>query len=150
MQLQTIEKILTFAIEEEDKAACFYRNLATKAKDPGLRESLLSFAAEEEQHKAALENVMAGDLSMFAIAGIDESVFMEEGNEPALSPGSMTVQQALRFAITAEQKAFRLYMTLATVSEDSGLKTIFKALAKQEATHSKQFEEVYDRLLVDN
>ena len=150
MKMQEIEKILTFAIEEEEKAAVLYRGLAAKTAEAGLRESLLSFAAEEEMHKASLENVMAGDLSLFATADIDPVIYSEECSEPVLSPETMTLRQALRFAITAEQKAFRLYMTLARATDDAGLTTIFNALAQQEATHAKRFELLFDQLVVQN
>jgi len=150
MKMQEIERILTFAIEEEDKAAGLYRDLAAEAADPGLRESLLSFAAEEEQHKALLENVMVGDLTMFAAADDASIMFSEECTQPTLSPETMTLRQALRFAITAEQKAFRLYMTLARATDDAGLTTIFTALAKQEAAHAKRFEILFDKIVVEN
>ena len=150
MKMQEIERILTFAIEEEEKAANLYRHLATKATDTGLRESLLGFAAEEEQHKASLENVMIGDLTMFASADADSIMYSEECTQPTLSPGTMTLRQALRFAITAEQKAFRLYMTLASATDDAGLTTIFKALAQQEAAHAKRFEILFDQIMVEN
>ncbi len=150
MKMQEIERILTFAIEEEEKAAGLYRGLAAEATDPGLRESLLSFAAEEEQHKALLENVMIGDLTMFAAADADSIMYSEECTQPTLSPETMTLRQALRFAITAEQKAFRLYMTLARATDDAGLTTIFNALAQQEAAHAKRFEILFDQVTVEN
>ena len=150
MKMQEIERILTFAIEEEKKAAILYRDLAAQATDPGLQESLLSFAAEEEQHKALLENVMIGDLTMFATADTDSIMYSEECTQPTLSPETMTLRQALRFAITAEQKAFRLYMTLARAAADAGLTTIFEALAKQEAAHAKRFENLFDQVMVEN
>lgn len=150
MKMQEIEEILTFAIEEEEKAAALYRGLAAKTTEAGLRESLLEFAAEEEMHKASLENVMAGDLSIFATTDVNSIMYSEECNEPVLSPETMTLRQALRFAITAEQKAFRLYMTLARATNDAGLTTIFNALAQQEAAHTKRFENLFDQLIVEN
>ncbi len=150
MKMQEIERILTFAIEEEEKAAALYRNLAAQATDSALRDSLLSFAAEEEQHRASLENVMAGDLTIFAAADADSLIYSEECIQPTLSPETMTLRQALRFAITAEQKAFRLYMTLARATDDAGLITIFKALAQQEAGHAKRFEKFFDQIVVEN
>ncbi len=150
MKMQEIEKILTFAIEEEEKAAALYRDLAAQATDPALRDSLLSFAAEEEQHRASLENVMAGDLTIFAAADADSLIYSEECTQPTLSPETMTLRQALRFAITAEQKAFRLYMTLAKATDDAGLTTIFKALAQQEAGHAERFESLFDQMMAEN
>ena len=150
MKMQEIEKILTFAIEEEEKAADLYRALAVKSTEPGLRKTLLGFAAEEEQHKASLENVMAGDLTIFASADADSIMYSEECTQPTLSPETMTLRQALRFAITAEQKAFRLYMTLARATDDAGLTTIFKALAQQEAAHEKRFKHLFDEMMVEN
>lgn len=150
MKMQDIERILTLAIEEEEKAADLYHNLAAKVTETALRQTLLDFAAEEEQHKASLENVMAGDLAVFAMTDGDPPLFSEEGIEPKLSPDTMTVRQAMQFAITAEHRAFRLYMTLAKTTEDAGLKTIFNALAKQEATHGKRFEDLLDQTTVGN
>lgn len=145
-----IEKILTLAIEEEEKAADLYLDLAARVTEPDLQQALLNFAAEEVRHKASLENVLAGDLALFAMTDNGPPMFSEEGIEPQLSPETMTVRQALQFAIAAEQRAFRLYMTLARATDDAGLKTIFNALAQQEAAHEKRFEHLFDQTMVGN
>lgn len=143
--MQEIERVLTLAIEEEAKAADLYLNLAAKVTEPALQQILLDFAAEEVKHKASLENVLAGDLSLFAMTDVGPPAYSKEYIEPKLSLETLTVQQALRFAITAEDEAFHLYMTLAGSTEDPGLKTLFNALAQQEAAHGKRFKELFEQ-----
>ena len=47
MALDSVDKILDFAIRQEEKAAQFYTELAGKMPHKHMKEALLSFAEEE-------------------------------------------------------------------------------------------------------
>jgi rubrerythrin len=57
MKFDTVDKILNFAIENEEDAAQFYTDLAGKMDRPSMKEVFQSFAREEKGHKAKLISV---------------------------------------------------------------------------------------------
>jgi rubrerythrin len=59
----------------------------------------------------------------------------------------MSYQDALILAMKREKAAFRLYMKLAEIAPNDGLKTIFKNLANEEAKHKLNFELEYDDMI---
>ncbi len=69
-----IEDILDFAINEEIGAAVFYRELASRSDNAALKAAFEEFAAEEEGHKAKLQQVKAGG-KLAATAGAGQADF---------------------------------------------------------------------------
>jgi rubrerythrin len=145
MKSNTVDDVLEFAISCEEQAHQRYRELADRIEDPGLAEIVRSLADEEQRHRERLRAVAAGDLS---------SVRPRQGAEwlsceltQAAEPGpEATLTQVMRFAISLEQQAFHLYMSLATASTDPGLATVFRTLAGQEAEHAEYLEKIEQKL----
>ncbi|MFZ1199174.1 MAG: ferritin family protein, partial [Desulfobacterales bacterium] len=52
MNFESIEEILTFAIEKEQEAAAFYEEVAQQESFAGAKKTFLEFAAEERKHQA--------------------------------------------------------------------------------------------------
>ena len=61
----------------------------------------------------------------------------------------MTYQDALTVAMKKEKAAFKLYSDLAATAPDEKTKTLFLALAQEEARHKLRFEIEYDDMLRD-
>ena len=142
--LKSVDEILDFAIQNEEEAAEFYRNWASKADNPGMRKSLEGFAREEEGHKKALLGVKSGKKTLDALSKvtdlkISDYVVNVEPNE------DMNYQQALILAMKREKAAYKLYSALAEMSEDATLRETFLGLAQEEAKHKLRFETEYDK-----
>jgi rubrerythrin len=143
VELTTIEKVLDYAISNEEKAAKLYYELAENLERPGMRETFLHFAKEEEGHKARLLMIKQGEIpavieEVVANLGITETL-----DEPRIG-SNMTYQEALLFAMKAEKAAFVLYTKLAEATSDAGLQRVFRGLAQEEAKHKLRFEIEYD------
>jgi len=148
--VQSVEEILNFAIDRESEAVKFYKKLAAIAPGKQLQELMHDYAAEEQRHKDKLTTVkQGGDLNNAHKQPIDMKisdyiVAVEESPD-------MTYQDALIIAMKREQKAFHLYTDLAAKVEDAELKTLFEALAREEASHKNYFESEYDdKIYTDN
>ncbi len=139
----TIEEILDYAISNEEKAASLYYELADKVERPGMRETFLHFAKEEEGHKARLLKIKEGKIPAVQEEKIADLGITESLQEPKTAP-NMTYQEALLFAMKAEKAAFTLYTKLADMTSDTGLERVFKNLAQEEAKHKLRFEIEYD------
>ena len=143
MELTTIEKILDYAISNEEKAAALYYELAKKVERPGMREAFLHFAKEEEGHKARLIKIKEGKIPAVDDQKVANLGITEQLVEPEPAP-QMTYQEALLFAMKAEKAAFVLYTKLSEMTSDAGLQRVFRNLAQEEAKHKLRFEIEYD------
>ncbi len=150
MEFQSAQEILDFAIKEEEKAAAFYRGLAEKVTNPHVKETLLSFAREEEAHKAKLEDVKSGK-TVLRSGGKVADLKISDYTVDVEPSEDMTYPQALVAAMKAEKAAFKLYSDLAAAAEDPAARDLFLGLAQEEAKHKLRFEIEYDeQVMTDN
>ena len=143
MALDSVDKILDFAIRQEEKAAQFYTELAGKMPHKHMKEALLGFAEEEKGHKAKLLQIKSGKQMQVAeekILDLKNGDYLVDA-EPSWD---IDYQQALILAMKAEKAAFRLYSDLASATDDPTLKAALLGLAQEEAKHKLRFEIEYD------
>ena len=143
MALDSVDKILDFAIRQEEKAARFYTELAGKMPHKHMQEALLGFAEEEKGHKAKLLLIKSGKQMQAAeqkILDLKLGDYLVDA-EPA---SDIDYQHALILAMKAEKAAFRMYSDLASATDDPTLKTALLGLAQEEAKHKLRFEIEYD------
>ena len=143
MTLDSVDKILDFAIRQEEKAAQFYTELAGKMPHKHMKEALLGFAEEEKGHKAKLLEVKSGKRMHAAekkVLDLKIGDYLVDA-EPS---SDIDYQQALILAMKAEKAAFRLYSDLASATDDAKLKAALLGLAQEEAKHKLRFEIEYD------
>ena len=148
---KTADDILDYAIENEQGAVDFYRELAGKATKSWVKKIFEDYAKEEEGHKAKIEAVKAGR----KLQPIEKKVLdLKLGDylidiEPT---PDMDYQSALVLAMKREKAAFRLYSALAEQMEDhEELRDLFLLLAQEEAKHKLRFEIEYDEhVLTEN
>ena len=144
--MASIEEILDFAIVEEQQSYEFYMKLAGKMEADAMRRVFEEFAREEQGHKARLQAMKDGKLSIASSA---------EENVPDLKiadyvvdvqpSADMDYQEALVLAMKKEKAAFMLYSDLAALVEDDAHKEVFLSLAQEEAKHKLRFEVEYDQ-----
>ena len=150
MALDTVDKILDFAIRSEEHAARFYTNLANKLGHEHMKETLLAFAEEEKGHKARLLAIRQGKQMLPAeqrVLDLKVGDYLEEVDPFA----ELDYQKALILAMKAEKAAFKLYHDLATATDDPALKATLLGLAQEEAKHKLRFEIEYDeKILKEN
>jgi rubrerythrin len=147
---ESIDEILSFAIQKEQEASDFYKEWSTKARDDQITKMFINFAEEEQGHKRKLENLeqkggipdINRDVDNLKIS--DYLVEVEPDKEIGL-------QDALILAMQREKKAFNLYSDLEEITDNAETKKLFKFLANEEAKHKLRFEKHYDELvLTDN
>lgn len=147
MKLDSIDKILDFAIEKEEDAAQFYTDLAAKMDKSHMKKMFVDFALEEKSHKAKLELVKAGQLQLSTPERIQDLKIAEVVTDVD-TEGEFDYQKVLITAMKAEKAAFRLYTDLAELTDDAELKATFLSLAQEEAKHKLRFEIEYDETIL--
>lgn len=143
-KLDSVSAVLDFAIAGEIKAYELYMGMAAMVENPWTRSTIESMAQEEKQHRAKLEAVKAGKITLeneqagdLGIAAAIDEVEPHAG---------MDYRELLAFAIKKEDMSNRLYARLASVFSQPELKDIFRKLAAEEAEHKRRFEIQYELL----
>jgi rubrerythrin len=147
VKFDSVDEILGFAIEQEEKAAGFYTDLANRADPKQMKEVFLGFAEEEKGHKAKLLQVKEGKLMLPAEGRVLDLRIGDYLEDVTLS-SSLDYQEALIVAMKAEKNAFRMYQGLASATNDPSLKAILLGLAQEEAKHKLRFEVEYDDMIL--
>ena len=143
MKLDSVDKILDFAIEKEEDAFQFYTDLAVKMDRPHMKQVFEQFAKEEKGHKAKIQAVKEGKLLVSAEKKVMDLKIGDNLVEVDLD-ASLDYQQALTLAMKAEKSAYKLYNDLANSTDDDNLKATLLNLAQEEAKHKLRFEIEYD------
>ena len=144
---ESIEDILDFAIDNEEKAFRFYTDLSLKMKNPHMQKVFHEFAGEEKNHREKLVAVKEGKLLVTAqdkVADLKISDYLVDVEEKP----DMEYREALVVAMKKEKKAFRLYMDLVEAADDENTKNIFLFLAQEEAKHKLKLEIEYDEYVL--
>jgi rubrerythrin len=146
MKFGSVDEILDFAIQREEEAHDFYKNLSGQMKNPQMKKVFEEFANEEKAHKVKLQKIK-----------VDKTLIPAKKNIQSLDIGDYLVdvevtedldyQDALNLAMKKEKAAFKLYLDLASSTDDSGLQSLFSALAQEEAKHKLRFELEYDEFI---
>jgi len=139
-------ELLDYAIGKEQEAHEFYMNLSERTENPSLKKLFEGFAKDELGHKAKLEAVKTGKKLLSAeqkvadlkIADYTPEVDLDEEQE-------FDFQKALLVAMHREKAAFKLYTSLAALTDSPELKELLQGLANEEAKHKLYFEIQYDQ-----
>ncbi len=143
-QFKSIDEILDFAINEEQKAVDFYTALAERMEQQEMKDTFEQYALEEIGHKAKLEAIKNGKKFVPDEKKIQNLKIVDYLNDVDLNKKNITFQDALTIAMKREKAAFRLYSDLAKAAGDAKSRNLFRALAQEEAKHKLRFELEYD------
>lgn len=146
-KFQTVDEILDFAIDNEQNAADFYFKLADSSKDKSVKETFTLYAHEEIAHKEKLISIKKEGVFQLEEQTILDMKVADYVVRQAASP-NMSYQDALILAMKREKAAYRLYMKLASTTDNAQLKELFIGLAQEEAKHKMAFEIEYDDVIL--
>lgn len=152
-EFASVDDVLDFAIGEEEAAAAFYLDLASKMDRPWMKQVFEGFAKEEQGHKDKLLGVKSGKVALFTTKKVMD---LKIGDylvdvDPEEEGAELDYQQALIVAMKKEKSAFKLYNDLAASTDDANLQAVLLDLAQEEAKHKLRFEIEYDdQFLAEN
>lgn len=142
-EFKSVDDILDFAIQLEQDAVDFYKELAANSLTPDMKQVFEQFAREEIGHKARLTEVRDKELYELKKEEVGDMKISDYLVSVKPSPG-MSYSDALVLAMKREKAAFRLYMELSDRAPDMEMKDLFLSLAIEESKHKLRFELEYD------
>ncbi len=137
-------EIIDFAIQLEQDAVNFYKDLAKNSDGPEMSQVFEQFAREEMAHKSRLTEVSEREMYEME-AEVVENMQVSDYLVSIRPSHGMSYNDALVLAIKMEQAAFRLYMDLADKAPDEEMKQLFLSLALEESRHKLRFELEYNK-----
>lgn len=146
-EFNSVDEILLFAIEQEQKAVDFYTGLAKEAHSEEMKRVFLEFAGEEIRHKKRLTDIRDRGIFTMPVEKVADLKIADYTIEVKAS-GKLSYEEALVLAMKREKAAFRLYSNLAERAPDKALKDIFESLAMEESRHKLRFELEYDEYVL--
>ncbi|HBE02194.1 MAG: hypothetical protein A2096_09530 [Spirochaetes bacterium GWF1_41_5] len=143
----SLQQIIDFAVEQEIKAAAFYREIAGRTDFKSVSRVIEEFAAMEDTHVLKLR--MLDKTEFIETAAADDLQLSDYLAEPAgENPG---YQEILVLAIKKEQRSALLYHDLAQKAGDTETGKLFRSLSFEEMKHKQFFEKKYDsEILTEN
>jgi len=148
--MNTVDEILDYAIDQEQQAADFYEDVASRAESTEMQKMLMDFHAEEKRHKKILQDVKSGEHELTPEQEILDLKISDYLVEVEFSE-NISYQDALIIAMKKERAAYQLYTDMAAKVPESHLQTVLIGLAKEEEKHKLFFETEYDeRVLTEN
>jgi rubrerythrin len=142
-EFKSIDDVLQFAMNEEQKAVDFYNSLAENANNEDMKRVFEQFAQEEVGHKARLSQIREEGLYSMSSEKVTELCIADYKTD--VEPhADMDYEQALVVAMKKEKAAFRLYNDLAHNAPNEEMRELFLNLAQEESKHKLRFELEYD------
>ena len=145
MNHEEFHKIITNAIDSEVESYTFYKSVADRAKDPGLKTLFLDLAEEEKGHREYLQNLLLRDATKMNFVATKDYKITDSLEEPTLSV-DMKPLDGLVLAIKKELQAAQMYTQLAAASADPEQKMVFVQLANMEKGHKARLEDIYTNM----
>ena len=142
MEFNSLTEIFDFAIEEEQKAFDFYMMLVSMAKSDDMKSVFTDFAKEEIKHKAKLIEIKQGAITMNEKSDV-QSLKLDNFIVTPEPTANMDYEAALKIAISKEENAYNLYMSISKVAP-AQYADVFEQLASEEIKHKLRFEVEYD------
>jgi rubrerythrin len=144
-------EILELAIAREVEAYNLYVNLASRVKDPQMRNIFEQVANEELDHKARLELELIKLGFSVPSASQTQDIGLDDDDKQDVFPKEQDLdidyKEMLIFAMRKEQKSLRLYIEMATLVKDKESREMLVTLAENEAMHQARFEVEYNILM---
>lgn len=145
----SINDILEFAINQEQKAVDFYLKLSAISTNAEMKIIFEDFAKEEVQHKAKLLNIKESNEFSIPTEKISSLNIADYVVNPNIDE-NITYEDALKIAMAREKASFKLYSRLAEEAENPYYADLFRMLAQEEAKHKLRFEIEYDDVVLKN
>ncbi len=146
----SVEAIIKRAIVLEDESASMYLAAAAVAKNAPIRKRLEEMAAQEQGHKAKLEEILTGNVRWAirrAKAEPVQDLRLSDHLEAKQLNGDADYQDVLLMAARREKAAYDFYMAMSEFVDDKLIKNVFEMLANEELRHKYEVEKTYEEVV---
>lgn len=146
----SLDDVVSFAIEKEEKAMDFYRKCAEIAGNPGMKDFFEELAREEQRHRDMLRNLDTLQLAEVKLEKVEDLRISDYLLDIPFDR-HMSYQEALTLAMKKEEKAHAFYAGWKNKCIHEKAASLFAILENEEAKHKRKLEALYDEeVLTEN
>jgi rubrerythrin len=130
--------IFEYALQMERDGEAFYRQIAEKAGNTGIKTIVTMLADEEAKHYKAIERIRrsgSGQMPETSILDDAKNVFVQMKNEPDEFAADQEQVELYQKARQIEEQSQQFYEEKAGQVDRSDQKQLFERLAAEEAKH---------------
>ena len=129
--------ILDYALQMEKDGEQFYREIAQKTSNEGLRTILTMLANEEVKHYLAIESMRQNKYQMTETTVLDDArnIFIKMKNQDETFEPDQEQTEFYARAQEIEKKSQQFYLEKAGQTNNDDQKKLFERLAKEEQKH---------------
>lgn len=139
----SMNDVVQFAIEKEEKAMDFYQKCADRAKNPGIKKFFNEMVEEEQRHKKLLQDLDPSGLDSMKLDKV-EDLRISDYLVDVRFKDDITYQEALTLAMKKEEKAHEFYSAWKDRCMAEKTAKLFEMLAQEEMKHKRKIETIYD------
>ncbi len=143
LSCHSVNDVVNFAIEKEEKAIEFYRKCADRAKNPGIKQFFTEMVTEEQSHRDMLKNLDTLDLQGIKLQKVEDLKISDYLVDVSFTD-DISYQEALTLAMKKEEKAHAFYSSWKTKCMSEKASKLFQILENEEAKHKRKLENLYD------
>jgi rubrerythrin len=139
----SVDTVINFAIEKEEKAMDFYQKCAERAKNQGIKKFFQDMMEEEKRHRDLLKDLnpsALGDIKLEKVENLKISDYLID----IKFRDDLTYQEALTLSMKKEEKAHAFYLGWKDKCMHEKTARLFEMLAIEELKHKRKIETVYD------
>ncbi len=148
MKYDRYQDFISFAIEKEIEAARLYEKYASIVQSRGSRKMLLELAEMEREHERRLRELLKGEDVQLGTQGPLPDLRIADFMVSATLRQDSSIEDAMAFAMKAEQKAYALYTKLSELETDNRTRQLFADLATEELSHKHNLENEYEKMVM--
>ena len=139
----SVDTVINFAIEKEEKAMDFYQKCAERAKNQGIKKFFQEMVEEEKRHRDLLKDLNPSSLGGLKLEKV-ENLKISDYLIDIQFRDDLTYQEALTLSMKKEEKAHAFYMGWKDKCMHEKTAQLFEMLAIEELKHKRKIETVYD------
>ncbi|MDD2331150.1 MAG: ferritin family protein [Candidatus Cloacimonetes bacterium] len=143
MSVQDFNEILDFAVQREEEAVLFYRDLQENVKFADQKKMLKELEAMEMGHIVVIENIRKKGSYLEEVKAVP-NLKISEYLVSDVEDLDLSYQNILIKAMKREEASTKLYSEMSIRFHDNEIKSLFRKLAAEEASHKLHFERLYD------
>ena len=139
----SVDSVVNFAIQKEEKAMEFYQKCAERAKNQGIKTFFQEMVDEEKRHRDLLQGLNPSALDDIKLEKV-EDLRISDYLIDIQFEDDLTYQEALTLAMKKEEKAHAFYSGWKDKCMHEKTAKLFEMLAVEELKHKRKIETIYD------
>ncbi len=143
MEINSINQLFEYALEQEHEAFIFYSSVANKLHNPAVKQLFHELALEEKGHAALLTRYRNDPTLQIRFKAPEHDYKIAESQEKPVLSIDMKPADAIALAMKREQEAAEFYLSLVQIAKNAEERNVLTSIANMEKEHKQKLENAF-------